>query len=106
MLEKLDVVLTYEKNIEEYMFKLTLELESRLNGLYDLMNELIEEDARVVDSVRRSSMNFVSMMGVVHERLMTVGGDEYMGKIRQFEETLGEQKSAISGAYSQARRFR
>lgn len=104
-LGQLGSILNYGKKIEKYLSNLTMVIEYKLRKLYPLINLLVEEDMRVVNTLEKSSSNFVQLMAGAHDRVTVITGRN-VGAIEKFENQLGKENADIASSYSQARRVR
>ena len=104
-LGQLGSILNYEKKIEKYLSNLAMAIEYKLRKLYPLINLLVDEDMRLVNTLEKSSANFVRLMAGAHDRVTAITGRN-VGAIEKFENQLGKENAAIASSYSQARRVR
>lgn len=102
-LEQLKQLLDYEEKIEKYLSNLVTAIEYKLRELFGLIDRLVEEDMRIVNSIEASSGNLGKMMAGAVDRKIAVD-EKYMNQAEQFESQLNSRNAAAARAYSQARR--
>ena len=102
-LEQLRKQLDYESVIDRYLSNLGKNIQYRLRVLYTLIDRLIAEDTRIVNSIRISSSNLGQIMAVQVNRKVAID-EKHVGEIRQFERELEKRNIVAYNRYIQGRR--
>ena len=101
-LSQLRGLLDYEEKIEKYLSKILTALEYKMRQLFTLVEQLAQEDQRIVNTIEASSSNLGRMMSGAVDRKVAID-ETYMSQAEQFEDQLRRRNAAASRAYSQAR---
>ena len=101
-LSQLRGLLDYEEKIEKYLSRILTALEYKMRQLFTLVEQLAQEDQRIVNNIEASSANLGTMMSGAVDRKVAID-EKYMSQAEQFEDQLRRRNAAASRAYSQAR---
>lgn len=102
-LDKLRKQLDYESTIDRYLANIEKGIQYRLRVVYSLVDQLIAEDMRVVNSMKVSSASLGQMVAIQVNHKVAID-ERYVGEVRQFEKDLEKRNADAYNRYLQARR--
>ena len=103
ILEQLRKQLDYEGTIDRYLSNVERAVKYRLRYVYSLIDNLVAEDARVVQSIKASSAKLGQMIALQVNKKINID-TTHVGQLRQFEKDLEKINANAYTGYVQARR--
>ena len=102
-LDQLRKQLDYESTIDRYLSNIEKGIRYKLGVVYSLVDQLVAEDMRVVNSMKLSSASLGQMVAIQVNHKVSID-EKYFGEVRQFEQDLKKRNADAYNRYVQARR--